>query len=150
MPSSTSETASRSVSTGSFDSICSERMALFIGLPLFRVGECPPHDEFPSGNGAIRGANFDLIAAKLRHLWFIQPASPWRNSLRIHQLFLNPALMLLLVVPCGVSPIEPEMVTPSSTFCSAQNLRSHLSSLEDSVCPAVTLVPVSPIESFAD
>src|SRR5262249_48652504 len=123
---------------------------LFIGLPLFRVGECPPHDEFPSVNGSIRRADFDRIAAELRHHWFNQPASPWRLFQRFHQLFLKPALMLLLVVPCGVSPIEPEMVTPSSTFCSAPNLRSHLSSVVDRVWPAVTLVPVSPIESFAD
>ena len=58
--------------------------------------------------------------------------------------------MLLLVAPCGVSLTEPEIVTPSSTFCSAPSLRSHLSSVEDRVWPAVTLVPVSPIEIFAD
>src|ERR1700744_4735331 len=72
------------------------------------------------------------------------------ESPRIHQLFLKPALMLLLMVPCGVSPTEPEMVTPSITFCSAPTLRCHLSSVDDSVWPAVMLVPVSPIETFAD
>src|SRR5262249_1946770 len=53
-------------------------MALFIGLPFFRIGECPPRDEFPSVNGAIWTADFDRIAAELRHSRFNQPASPWR------------------------------------------------------------------------
>jgi hypothetical protein len=50
-----------------------------------------------------------------------------------HQLRLNPAVRLLLVVPSGVSPTEAEMLTPSNNFCSAPTLRSHLSSAEDSV-----------------
>jgi hypothetical protein len=52
---------------------------------------------------------------------------------RPHQLRLNPAVRLLLVVPSGVSPTEAEMLTPSNNFCSAPTLRSHLSSAEDSV-----------------
>ena len=35
------------------------------------------------------------------------------------------------------------MVTPSNSFCSAPTLRSHLSSVVDSVWPAMKLVPVS-------
>src|ERR1700757_4471618 len=67
-----------------------------------------------------------------------------------YQLRLKPALMLLLVAPDGVSPTEPEIVTPSVSFCSAPTLRSHLSSVDDRLCPAVTLVPVSPMSSLAD
>src|SRR5882724_7427411 len=67
-----------------------------------------------------------------------------------YQLRLKPALMLLLVAPVAVSPIDPETVTPSNSFCSAPTLPNHLSSLEDSVRPALKLVPVSPIESLAD
>ena len=69
---------------------------------------------------------------------------------RLYQLRLKPALMLLLVAPAAVSPIEPEMVTPSNSFCSAPILRSHLSSVVDSVWPAMKLVPVSVMLSFAD
>ena len=54
------------------------------------------------------------------------------------------------MVPSGVSPIEPEMLTPPNNFCSAPILRSHLSSVEDSDWPAVKLVPVSAMLSFAD
>src|SRR6187551_1681223 len=79
-------------------------------------------------------------AAMLDHSWGGQA----------YQLRLKPALKLLLVAPEAVSPIEPEMVTPSNSFCSAPILPSHLSSLDDSVRPAVKLVPVSVIESFAD
>src|SRR5258705_122767 len=43
-----------------------------------------------------------------------------------HQLRLNPAVRLLLVVPSGVSPTEAEMLTPSNNFCSAPTFRSHL------------------------
>ena len=67
-----------------------------------------------------------------------------------YQLRLNPALRLLLAAPSAVSPIEPEMVTPSNSFCSAPILRSHLSSVDDSVWPAIRLVPVSAMLSFAD
>src|SRR4051794_4739215 len=67
-----------------------------------------------------------------------------------YQLRLKPAPKLLLVAPVAVSPIEPEMVTPSNSFCSAPILPSHLSSFEDSVRPAVKLVPVSVIASLAD
>ena len=42
------------------------------------------------------------------------------------------------------------MLTPSNNFCSAPTLRSHLSSAEDSVWPAMKLVPVSAMLSFAD
>ena len=68
----------------------------------------------------------------------------------VYQLRLKPALRLLLVAPCAVSPIEPEMLTPSNSFCSAPILRSHLSSVVDSVWPAMKLVPVSVMLSFAD
>src|SRR4051812_6900097 len=67
-----------------------------------------------------------------------------------YQLFLKPAVMLLLVVPCAVSPIMPETMTLSRSFCSAPTRRSHLSSPVDRVWPAVRLVPVLPIESLAD
>ena len=68
----------------------------------------------------------------------------------VYQLCLNPAVRLLFVVPSAVSPIEPEMLTPPNNFCSAPILRSHLSSAEDSVWPALKLVPVSAMLSFAD
>ena len=58
--------------------------------------------------------------------------------------------MLLDVVPWGVSPIEPETLTPSDSLCSAPNLRNHFSSPDDIVCPAMMLVPLSWIFSFAD
>src|SRR6266851_1140288 len=67
-----------------------------------------------------------------------------------HQLRLNPALRLLFVVPSAVSPIEPDMLTPSNSFCSAPILPSHLSSAEDSVWPAIRLVPVSAMLSLAE
>ena len=70
--------------------------------------------------------------------------------MRRHQLCLNPAVRLLFVAPSGVSPIEPEMLTPSNSFCSAPILRSHLSSVEESVWPAMKLVPVSAMLSLAD
>jgi hypothetical protein len=69
-------------------------------------------------------------------------------GISVHQLRLNPAVRLSLVVPSGVSPTEAEMLTPSNNFCSAPTLRSHLSSAEDSVWPATRLVPV--LLSFAD
>ena len=53
-------------------------------------------------------------------------------------------------MPSVVSPIEPEMLTPPNNFCSAPTLRSHLSSVDDRVWPAVKLVPVSAMLSFAD
>src|SRR5260370_24422032 len=67
-----------------------------------------------------------------------------------HQLRLNPALRLLLVVPCAVSPIEPDRLTPPNKFCSAPILPSHLSSAQHSVAPAIRLVPVSGMLSFAE
>src|ERR1700754_98865 len=67
-----------------------------------------------------------------------------------YQLRLNPALMLLFAVPCSVSPIEPLTLTPPNSCCSAPILRSHLSSVEDSVWPAMRLVPVSARLSRAD
>jgi hypothetical protein len=67
-----------------------------------------------------------------------------------YQLCLNPAVRLLLVVPSAVSPIEPDMLTPPNSFCSAPTLRSHRSSADDSVWPALKLVPVSAMLSFAD
>jgi len=41
-----------------------------------------------------------------------------------------------LMVPWEVSPTEPDTVTSPNSFCSAPTLRSHLSSVVDSVCPA--------------
>ena len=58
--------------------------------------------------------------------------------------------MLLLVAPCGVSPIEPDTVTPSNGCCSAPIFRSHLSSLVESLSPVVTLVPTPVMLSLAD
>jgi len=72
------------------------------------------------------------------------------GGISAHQLRLNPAVRLLLVVPSGVSPTEAEMLTPSNNFCSAPTLRSHLSSAEDSVWPATRLVPVPAMLNFAD
>src|SRR5579872_5156999 len=72
------------------------------------------------------------------------------NSTYSYQLRLKPAEMLLLVTPCAVSPMVPEMLTPSESFCSAPTLRSHLSSPDDSVWPAIRLVPVLPMLSLAD
>src|ERR1700674_5150329 len=68
----------------------------------------------------------------------------------VFQLCLNPAAILLLVAPSGVSPIDPEMLTSPNNFCSAPILRSHLSSVDESVWPAMKLVPVSAMLSFAD
>ena len=45
-----------------------------------------------------------------------------------------------MAAPDGVSPIEPEMVTPSNSFCSAPTLRSHLSSEVDNDLAAVSEV----------
>ena len=73
-----------------------------------------------------------------------------RRAADLHQLVLKPALRLLFEVPSAVSPIEPLMVTPPNNFCSAPILRSHLSSVEDSDWPAMKLVPVSAMLSFAD
>src|ERR1700694_1117948 len=73
-----------------------------------------------------------------------------RGDVGDHQLRLNPALTLLFVVPSGVSPIEPDMLTPSNSFCSAPILPSHLSSVEERVWPATKLVPVSAMLSFAE
>ena len=64
---------------------------------------------------------------------------PWRAKGRKsgdYQLFLTPALMLLLMVTWEVSLTEPDTVASPNSFCSAPTLRSHLSSVVDSVCPA--------------
>ena len=71
-------------------------------------------------------------------------------SEEIHQLFLKPAVRLLLIAPCEVSPTEPETVTLSNSFCSAPSLRSHLSSDVDMVRPATMPVPVSPKMTLTD
>jgi hypothetical protein len=63
---------------------------------------------------------------------------------------LNPAERLLFEVPSVVSAIEPLMVTPPNSFCSAPILRSHLSSVDDSDSPAMRLVPVSVRLSLAE
>jgi hypothetical protein len=62
---------------------------------------------------------------------------------------LKPAPKLLLTPPVDVSPIEPEMVTPSNSFCSARPAQPFVVA-EDSDRPAVKLVPVSPMASLAD
>ena len=67
-----------------------------------------------------------------------------------YQLCLKPAEILLLAVPSGVSLIEPDMLTAPNNFCSAPILRSHLSSFEERVWPALKLVPVSAMLSLAD
>ena len=67
-----------------------------------------------------------------------------------YQLRLKLAPRLPVGMPSAVSPIAPLTVTPPNSFCSAPNLRSHLSSVEDSDCPAMKLVPVSARLSFAD
>ncbi len=74
----------------------------------------------------------------------------WTEGREPYQLRLKPALKPLLTAPDGVSLIEPEMVTPSNSFCSAPNLPSHLSSLDEVVRPAMKLVPVAVVDSFAD
>src|SRR5207248_1615855 len=64
MPASTSETASRSVSTS--DSSCSERLMAFIGY--FLVFACEASAEVPRTttlSEAIRAADFDRIAANM-------------------------------------------------------------------------------------
>jgi hypothetical protein len=55
-------------------------------------------------SNAISAADFDRIAANMRQCSIIHAttASPAGYQLR-----LNPALTLLFVTPCGVSPIEP-------------------------------------------
>src|SRR6516225_843400 len=155
IPASTSETAARLSSTStSLVSVSSIFGMTFIGhSPVSRCDAraCPPHDELT--DGTICAAEFDSIAAKLRQCWFIP--GEWGSLKKegekaAYQLFLKPALMLLLVVPCAVSPIEPDTVTPPNSFCSAPTLRSHLSSEVDRVCPAVMLVPVSVNSTLAD
>src|SRR6202158_6348728 len=73
-----------------------------------------------------------------------------RGDVGDHQLRLNPALTLLFVVPSGVSPIEPDMLTPSNNFYSAPLLPSHLSSVAERSGRATKLVRVSAILSFAE
>src|SRR5690349_24821482 len=104
-------------------------------------------------SGSIRGADFDRIAAKLRQWWNFTGARGCplpRGKSGFYQLFLKPAEMLLLVVPCAVSPTEPEIETPPNSFCSAPSLRSHLSSEVEGLCPADTLVSVSVTSSLGD
>ncbi len=74
-------------------------------------------------------------------------AEPWLTAPALLEAC---AVRLLLIAPCEVSPTEPETVTLSNSFCSAPNLRSHLSSVVDSVWPAVMLVPVSVRVTLAD
>src|SRR5207248_8203873 len=93
----------------------------------------------------ITGGDFLRRAKRFR----VKETRQTRNNER-YQLFLKPAEMLLLVVLVAVSPTEPEMVTPSYSFCSAPNFRSHLSSVVVSDWPATKLVPVSVMLSFAD
>jgi len=49
----------------------------------------------------------------------------------------------LFGAPCGVSLIEPDMVNASNSFYSAPILRSHLSSPEERVWPALKLIPLA-------
>src|SRR5260370_32429649 len=101
-------------------------------------------------SNAISAADFDRIAAIMRQCSIFPGNRLEQRRNRHHQLRLNPAVRLLLVMPCGVSPTEAVMLAPSNNFCSAPILRSHLSSLEESVWPAMRLVPVSAMLSFAD
>src|SRR5215212_907746 len=158
MPASTSDTAARSLSTSGVSSICSGRMVAFIGnssVSLSGERGSPPHDEveqLPSAlpilaaSCPICGNDGSFSGVNLKAL-----KTPAKSAdLAAYQLRLNPALRLLLAAPDGVSPIEPEMVTPSNSFCSAPTLRSHLSSEADRVWPAIRLVPVSAMLSLAD
>src|SRR6185312_8881675 len=84
---------------------------------------------------SICTADFGRIWANLRQWWIILGGGGFgaenasnRDISGPYQLRLKPAPRLLLAAPDGVSPIEPEMVTPSNSFCSAPTLRSHLSS----------------------
>src|ERR1700694_2160791 len=95
-------------------------------------------------------ADFDRIAANMRQCSIFRGIGGGRGDGGDHQLRFNPAAPLLFVVPSGVSPIEPDMLTPSNNFCSAPILPSHLSSVEESVWPATRLVPVSAMLSFAE
>src|ERR1700733_10834100 len=102
----------------------------------------------PSFRGALLGANTES-----RHCVRLDSGSAPRGASRnddSYQLRLKPAEMLLFGAPCKVSPIEPETLTPPNNCCSAPILRSHLSSVDDSVWPAMKLVPVSAMLSFAD
>jgi hypothetical protein len=92
----------------------------------------PPHDDSCS---PIRVVDFDHIAANMRQCSIFHGKRQKPADIRGHQLRLNPAVRLLLVVPCGVSPIAPATLTPSNNFCSAPILRSHLSSVDESVWP---------------
>jgi hypothetical protein len=53
-------------------------------------------------------------------------------------------------MPSGVSLTDPVMVTLPNSFCSAPICLSHLLSAVEWVCPAMKLVPVSAMPSFAD
>src|SRR5258706_9094709 len=150
MPASTSETAEIVGSSTSVDSTFSERMAFIGSSPVSRVyrARIPPHDESKTTASVLP------ILTASRPICGNARSFPGRDrsggETSAHQLCLNPAVRLLLVVPSGVSPTEAEMLTPSYNFCSAPTLRSHLSSAEDSVWPAIRLVPVPPMLSFAD
>src|SRR3984893_1604529 len=144
MPASTSETAARLGSSPSVDSIFSERMAFIGSSPVSRERGCPPHDEI---NVA---PSVPVILTASRPICGNARSFTGKSAVGRYQLRLKPAERLLLVAPCGVSPTEAERLTPANSFCSAPILQSHLSSVEDSVWPAVKLVPVSVMLSLAD
>src|SRR5258708_12886104 len=162
MPASTSETAARVLSS-SADSTWSERMALMGCSRCW--GEQAGMSRAGRRNNAISPADFDHITANLRRgpglsrksMVDPQPQHRWPgfsaqgNWLQgVHQLCLKPAVRLRFGMPCGVSLIEPLMLTPPNNFCSAPILRSHFSSVDENDWPAMKLVPVSAMLSFAD
>src|SRR5918999_2016494 len=126
-------------------------MVAFIGYSSVSLsGERgrPPHDEVERVPSVppILSASWPICGNGGSFSGAVPPTSesaPNWDDFGPHQLRLKPALRLLLAAPEGVSPIEPEMVTPSNSFCSAPTLRSHLSSDVDSAWPAIKLVPVS-------
>jgi hypothetical protein len=106
----------------------------------------PPHDEVERSHLRCRfwphlGQSAAMVDHSRGMVSFRPENASNRDNSGPYQLRLKPALKLLLAAPDGVSPIEPEMVTPSNSFCSAPTLRSHLSSEADRVWPAIRLVP---------
>src|SRR5262249_33958604 len=69
--------------------------------------------------------------------------SAHERALGAHQLRLKPALRLFESSPVGVSLTEPVTLNgPPNSFCSALNVRSHLSSMLEMSAPSDTLVSV--------
>src|SRR3954451_13745479 len=175
IPASTAVTAARLVSmvSVSVPSVFSGRMA-FIVIPLFALSAArvsPARRRQPWTRASDFGRNLAevrqgrSIRGLCRGVWLRESertrqsegaARSVLDSLGslggewTYQLFLKPAVRLLLIAPCEFSRTEPETVTLSNSFCSAPTLRSHLSSVVDSDWPAVMLVPVSVRVTLAD